>query len=59
MAPMPACRLLCKPMPAVPKELDVHAGDLVEIDDHRYGIVPDRRGGLTLEPAATAITLEL
>lgn len=43
----------------VPKKLDVHAGDLVEIEDHRYELVPDRHGGLTLEPAVTTTVSEL
>jgi hypothetical protein len=32
-------------------KLDVHAGELVEIDGRRYDLVPDRQGGLMLQPA--------
>jgi hypothetical protein len=46
-------------MAVAPKKLDVHAGDLVEIEDHRYELVPDRRGGLALEPAVTTTVSEL
>lgn len=42
-----------------PKKLDVHARDLVEIEDQRYELVPDRRGGLALEPAVTTTVSEL
>jgi hypothetical protein len=38
-------------MAVAPKKLDV--GDLVEVDGRRYEVVPDKRGGLTLEPAIT------
>jgi hypothetical protein len=31
----------------------------VEIEDHRYELVPDRRGGLALEPAVTTTVSEL
>lgn len=50
---------IIEPMPVAPKKLDVHAGDLVEIEDHRYELVPDRRGGLTLEPVVTTTVSEL
>jgi hypothetical protein len=46
-------------MAVAPKKLDVHAGDLLEIEDHRYELVPDRRGGLTLEPAVITKVSEL
>lgn len=42
-----------------PKKLDVHAGDLVEIDGRRYELVPDNQGGLTLEPAVGVTVAEL
>jgi hypothetical protein len=35
------------------KKLDLHVGELVEIDGRRYEVVPDRAGGLTLEPPIT------
>jgi len=38
------------------KKLDLHVGELVEIDGRRYEVVPDRAGGLTLEPPITAVT---
>lgn len=46
-------------MAVAPKKLDVHVGDLVEIDGGRYEIVPDKQGGLTLEPAITVTVAEL
>jgi len=41
------------------KKLDVRSGDLVEIDGRRYDVVPDKQGGLTLEPAITVTVAEL
>ncbi|MGN6814883.1 MAG: hypothetical protein ACTHK3_02210 [Solirubrobacterales bacterium] len=38
------------------KKLDLHVGELVEIDGRRYEVVPDRQGGLTLEPPITPIS---
>ena len=35
------------------KKLDVQLGDVVEIDGRRYDIVPDKEGGVALEPAIT------
>lgn len=35
------------------KKLDLHAGELVEIEGRRYEVVPDKVGGLTLEPPIT------
>lgn len=36
------------------KKLDLHVGELVEIDGRRYEVVPARDGGgLTLEPPIT------
>lgn len=40
------------------KKLDVHSGDVVEIEGRRYDVVPDRQGGLTLEPAITVFVAE-
>jgi hypothetical protein len=41
------------------KKLDVQLGDLVEIDGRRYDIVPDKRGGVALEPAITSTVAEI
>ncbi|MDQ3720015.1 MAG: hypothetical protein M3350_04425 [Actinomycetota bacterium] len=41
------------------KKLDLHEGDLVEIEGRRYDVVPDKQGGLTLEPAITIGVEEL
>jgi len=46
-------------MAVAPKKLGIHAGDLVEIEDQRYEGIPDKRGGLTLEPAVTVTVSEL
>jgi hypothetical protein len=46
-------------MAVAPKKLDIHAGDLVEIEDQRYEVIPDKHGGLTLEPAVTVTVSEL
>lgn len=46
-------------MAVAPKKLDIHAGDVVEIESQRYELVPDKRGGLALEPAATTTVSEL
>jgi hypothetical protein len=35
------------------KKLDLGVGESVEIDGRRYDVVPDREGGLVLEPAIT------
>ena len=44
-------------MAVVPKKLAV--GELVEVDGRRYEVVPDTRGGLTLEPAVAVTVAEL
>ena len=44
-------------MAVAAKKLDI--GDLVEIDGRRYEVVPDKVGGLTLEPAITVTAAEL
>ena len=41
------------------KKVDVHSGDVVEIEGRRYDVVPDKQGGLTLEPAITLFADEL
>lgn len=37
------------------KKLDLHIGELVEIEGRRYEVVPDKTGGLTIEPPITPI----
>jgi hypothetical protein len=46
-------------MAVAAKKLDVHQGDVVEIEGRRYDVVSDRQGGLTLEPAITVFMDEL
>jgi hypothetical protein len=41
------------------KKLDVQIGDVVEIEGRRYDVVPDRQGGVALEPAITKTVEEL
>lgn len=41
------------------KKLDVHIGDVVEIDGRRYDLVSDKHGGVTLEPAITRTVDEI
>lgn len=45
------------PMAVAPKRLSV--GDVVEIDGRKYDVVPDKDGGMTLEPAITKTGDEL
>ena len=35
------------------EKLDLKVGEIVEVDGRRYEVVPDRQGGLTLEPPIT------
>ncbi len=35
------------------KRLDLTVGELVEVDGRRYEVVPDREGGVAIEPAIT------
>lgn len=35
------------------KKLDLEIGEIVEVGGRRYEVVPDRAGGLTLEPPIT------
>ena len=35
------------------KKLDLALGELIEVAGRRYEVVPDREGGLLLEPAIT------
>lgn len=37
------------------KRLDLEIGEFVEIDGRRYEVVPDRQGGVTIEPPITPI----
>jgi hypothetical protein len=37
------------------KKLDLRVGELVEIAGRRYEVVPDKTGGLTIEPPITAV----
>lgn len=46
-------------MAVAAKKLDVKIGDLVEIDGRRYDVVPDKVGGVTLEPAITKTVAEI
>jgi len=38
------------------KRLDLHAGELIEIEGRRYEVVPDGEGGLTIEPPITPVS---
>lgn len=38
------------------KKLDLHVGELVEIEGRRYEVVPDKTGGLTIEPPIAPIS---
>lgn len=40
-------------MAVAARKLDLTVGELVEIDGRRYEVVPDRSGGVTLEPPIT------
>jgi hypothetical protein len=37
------------------KKLDLEVGEIVEIGSRRYEVVPDREGGVTIEPPITPI----
>jgi hypothetical protein len=41
------------------KTLDLHIGDVVEIDGRRYDIVSGKEGDVTLEPAITKTVAEI
>lgn len=45
------------PMAVAPKKLGV--GDVVEVDGRKYDVVPDKAGGVTLEPAITQTVDEI
>ena len=38
------------------KKLDLEIGELIEVAGRRYEAVPDREGGLILEPAITSVS---
>jgi hypothetical protein len=38
------------------RKLDLAIGEMVEVDGRRYEVVPDRLGGLTLEPPITPLS---
>ncbi len=38
------------------KKLDLQEGELIEVAGRRYEVVPDREGGLVLEPAITPVS---
>lgn len=46
-------------MAVVAKKLDVELGDVVEIAGRRYDVVPDKQGGVALEPAITRTVADL
>jgi len=46
-----------EPMAVAPKKLSV--GDVVEVEGRKYDVVPDKAGGVTLEPAITVFADEL
>jgi hypothetical protein len=37
------------------KRLDLTVGELVEVNGRRYEVVPDREGGVTIEPSITSV----
>ena len=41
------------------KKLDVQLGDVVEIGGRRYDVVPDKQGGVALEPAITRTVADI
>ncbi|HEV3319534.1 MAG TPA: hypothetical protein VG053_07370 [Solirubrobacteraceae bacterium] len=41
-------------MATVVKRLDLTVGELVEVAGRRYEVVPDREGGVTIEPPITS-----
>jgi hypothetical protein len=38
------------------KKLDLEIGEMIEVAGRRYEAVPDREGGLILEPAITPVS---
>lgn len=43
-------------MATVVKKIELEIGEIVEVGDRRYEVVPDRQGGLTLEPPITPVS---
>lgn len=43
-------------MATVIRKLDIEIGELVEIAGRRYEVVPDKAGGLTIEPPITPVS---
>jgi hypothetical protein len=43
-------------MAAAVKKLDLEVGELIEVAGRRYEVVPDRQGGMVLEPAITPVS---
>lgn len=41
------------------KKLDLKIGDVVEIEGRRYDVIPDKNGGMALEPAITMSVAEM
>jgi hypothetical protein len=48
-------RTILRSMASAIKKLDLEVGELVEIAGRRYEVVPDRMGGVTIEPPITPI----
>lgn len=46
-----------KAVATAPKKLSI--GDVVEVDGRKYDVVPDKAGGVTLEPAITKTLAEV
>ena len=46
-------------MAVAAKKLDVKIGDLVEIEGRQYDVIPDKHGGVALEPAITKTVAEI
>jgi hypothetical protein len=42
-------------MATAAKRLDLTVGELVEVNGRRYDVVPDREGGVTIEPSITPV----
>jgi hypothetical protein len=46
-------------MPGTARSLDIHVGDLVEIEGRHYDVVSDKHGGVALEPAITRTAADI
>lgn len=49
----PGCGATIRRVATAVKKLDLEIGEIVEASGRRYEVVPDRQGGLTLEPPIT------